>query len=402
MTLRLGHPAEAASDIPTTASWRTFTLVAVALVIGQGSLSLVAAALSLYLSDLGVSTARIGVEVSASNVVAIGCTLLVGPVINRLGPHRLLRAGMACYLVAAVGLLLLPGEVAAVAFRAVQGLGSALVMPSALTMAPRIVPLKPGTALGLIGSLNNLALAITPPLGLWLYEQGGAQSLFLPSAICAVFGLAVGFLVPGLPRTVAPARGFGYDRRWTAVLVGNALFLAYFGGIVAYLPLALAHPGAPNAGLFFTADAIGVLILRTPSGILVDRYGPRVVQVLGILVTLAGIGALALAPSVFTLIASGIATGIGAGLFIAGVLVTLAKRSGDHNRGTAMALSAASLNIGLLVGSALSGPLYGPAGFGAVLLLGTVTTLAALPLALVDREREVEVEVGSVADPARR
>src|SRR5215212_9854198 len=114
MALRFGRPGEATSDVPATASWRAFALVAVALVIGQGSLSLVAAALPLYLSNLGVATARIGIEVSASNFVAIGCTLLVGPVINRLGPHRLLRAGMGCYLVAAIGMLVVSGEVAAV------------------------------------------------------------------------------------------------------------------------------------------------------------------------------------------------------------------------------------------------------------------------------------------------
>jgi DHA1 family bicyclomycin/chloramphenicol resistance-like MFS transporter len=387
-----GPPGEAMATPVSTASWQAFALVATALMIGQGSLSLVAAPLPLYLARLGVGTTRIGTEVSASNLVAVACTLLVGPVINRLGPHRLMRTGMGFYLVAALGLLLLPSELAVVACRALQGCGSALVMPSALTMAPRIVPLRAGTALGAIGSLNNLAMAICPPVGLWLYERGGAGGLFLPAAICAAFGLAFGFLIPKLPRTATPVRGFGYDRNWTAVLVGNTLFLAYFGGIAAYLALSLAHPGAPNAGLFFTADAIGVALLRTPSGVLVDRYGPRPAQALGVAITLVGLGALAVTTSTLTLILAGVATGVGAGFFIAGVLVTLAKRSGDHNRGTAMAMSAASLNVGLLAGSALSGPLYAAHGFGAVLLLGTVTTLAVLPLILVDREPAPQVQ----------
>src|SRR3954454_11479686 len=115
MALGTDPPGEAVAETVSTASWRAFALVGAALVIGQGSLSLVAAALPLHLAHLGAATARIGTEVSASNFVAVICTLLVGPVINRLGPHRLMRAGMGCYLVAAIGLLVLPSEAAIVA-----------------------------------------------------------------------------------------------------------------------------------------------------------------------------------------------------------------------------------------------------------------------------------------------
>jgi MFS family permease len=377
--------AVAAGAPASEATWRSFAIVATSLVIGQGSLSLVSAALPLHLSGLGVPDARIGAEVGVANLVGLVCTLLVGPLINRAGPHRLMRAGMACYLVAAVGLLLLPGEVLVVASRALQGVGTALVMPSALTMAPRVVPLKPGAALGVIGSLNNVSLVIAPPLGLWLYSQGGGARLFGSAVACAAVGLLFALLLPALAPSAAPARGFGYERRWTPTLAANTLLLVYFGGILAYLPLALAYPGAPNAGLYFAADALGVMILRTPSGALVDRYGARPAMVLGVVITLAGLGALALPPSTATLIAGGIITGLGAGLFIAGVLVTLAKRSGDHNRGTAMALSAASLNLGLLAGSTLSGLLYGASGFGAVLLFGAATTIATLPFIARDK-----------------
>jgi predicted MFS family arabinose efflux permease len=109
------------------------------------------------------------------------------------------------------------------------------------------------------------------------------------------------------------------------------------------------------------------------------------VQVAGVFLTLAGLGALALPPSLPTLVAAGAGTGLGAGLFVSALLVTLTRRSGDHNRGTAMALSSASLNIGMFTSAALSGPLYGAVGFGAVLLFGAATTLAALPCVIADR-----------------
>jgi MFS family permease len=295
--------------------------------------------------------------------------------------------GVVCYLLAALGMLLVPAEGIVAVCRALQGLGLALVYPSLLTMAPRLVPLGPGAALGLTASFNTVAMAVAPPIGLWLYGQGGAPALFGPAAACAAAGLGVVFALPTVPRPAAPARGLGYDRRWTASLLANAFCGAYFGGVVAYLPLALARVGGPNAGIFFTADALSVLLLRTPTGALVDRSGPRILQLAGVIVTLAGLGALSLPPSLPTLVAAGACTGGGAGLFISALLVTLTKRSGDHNRGTAMALSSASLNVGMFACAALSGLVYGAGGFGAVLLLGAATTVAAFPCVLADRAR---------------
>jgi MFS family permease len=382
-------PPETASGgeaILASASWGRFAAVAVALLFGQGSFYLMAAALPLYLRHLGAATARIGAEVGVSSLVATAGTLLIGPFINRWGPKRLLLAGMLCYLGAALGLLVLPTESAATACRALQGVGTALMVPSALTMAPGLVPLRQGAALGVVGALNSVALAIYPPIGLALYGWGGAPALFVPAVACALAGAALGILLPATPRAKSVARGFGYDGRWTALLLANLLNVAYFGGIVAYLPIVLARAGSLNAGIFFTADALGVLLLRIPTGALVDRYGPRPAEIVGTVLTLAGIWALFLPPSLPALVAAGVGTGIGAGLFVSAVLVALARRSGAHNRGTAMALVSASANIGIFAGSAGSGLLFGPGGFSAVLLFGALTTVASLPLVALDRD----------------
>jgi MFS family permease len=366
-------------------SWRGVAAVGMLLVVAQAGVYLIPSALPLYLRHLGAAPAHIGVEVGASNLAVVAFTLLAGPLINRWGPSRLMFGGVVCYLLAALGMLLIPAEGSVAACRALQGLGLALIYPSLLTMAPRLVPLGPGAALGLVASFNTVAMAAAPPIGLWLYGLGGAPALFGPAAACAAVGLGVAFALPTTPRPATAARGLGYDRHWTALLLASAFCGAYFGGVLAYLPLALARVHGPNAGIFFTADALSVLLLRAPSGALVDRSGPRIVQLSGVLLTLAGLGALALPASLPTLVAAGAGTGIGAGLFISALLVTLARRSGDHNRGTAMALSGASLNVGMFACAALSGLLYGSAGFGAVLLFGAATTLAALPFVLADR-----------------
>jgi MFS family permease len=383
------------SSVPT--AWLTFAAAGATLLLAQSSLFLLTAALPLYLRHVGAATARIGLEAGISGLAATICTPVAGPLIDRWGSRRLLLTGAASYLVATLGLLALSGEVPATACRALQGMGAALVLPSALTLAPQFAPSRRGTAIAAMGSLNTVALAIGPPLGLWLYAWRGAPALFWPAAGCAFASLVSGCVLPRAPRTAATRVLLSFDRRWSAPLLANVLTSAYFGGIVAYLPLVLARAGGPNAGIFFTADAVGVLLLRVPSGALVDRFGPRLPEVLGIALTLGGIRALFLPLAVPVLVAAGAATGIGAGLFITAVLVVVANHSDERNRGTAMALASASSSAGIFAGGAVSGLLIGPGGFGAVLLFGAASALAGLPVVLYTRRTPAT----SQADPAR-
>ncbi|HEX6507044.1 MAG TPA: MFS transporter, partial [Chloroflexota bacterium] len=280
------------------------------------------------------------------------------------------------------GMLLLDHELPVAALRTLQGIGTAVILPTSMTLSARLAPARQATALGAMGALNSLALAVGPPIGLALYATHGAIGLFLPALAASVLGLMAVARVPRVGATHEQVSGFGYDRRWTALIAANGLAAVYFGGIIAYLPLYLRHLNGPNAGIFFTADALGVLLLRIPTGLLVDRRGALLPKILGLAITLPGIAALALPPSIFALALSGAMTGIGAGLFITGVYADLAARSTDANRGTALSLSSASFGGAIFVGGAISGLLIGPGGFGAVLIFGAVTCLAALPLAL--------------------
>lgn len=378
--------ADEVSSRPTSrASWQAFVLVGVTLAVTQLAFYLTTAALPLYFRDIGAAQDRIGLEVGLGNLAGVVVTLLLGPAINRYGAERFFRLGAVCYVVSAAGMLLVPHEAAVTGFRVVQGFGLAMIGPSSFVLGARFLPDRPGTSIGVLGSLSSLALAAGPPIGLLLYVGHGAAWLFLPSIGIGFLGLAATALLPPVPARNEEARGFGFDRQWLPALISNFLAGVYFGGILAYLPLYLRAVHGPNAGIFFTADAIGVLLLRVPTGILADRYGSLVPRILGIVVTVPGIGALALPPSLWALAVAGACTGIGAGLFITGVLSDLFRHSTAANQGTAAALGNGSFSASIFTGSALSGVLIGPGGFGAVLLFGAITCAAALPLVLWKR-----------------
>ena len=160
--------SQAATESATDSDWRTFTLVGVALAVTQLAYYLTAAALPLYLRDLGAAPSRIGFEVGLGSIAGLALTFLIGPALNRYAADVFLRLGGLVYLVAATGMLVLRHEFSVALFRALQGMGTTILVPSAYTLGARLIPRRRGAALGIMGSVNNLALAIGPLIGLAL------------------------------------------------------------------------------------------------------------------------------------------------------------------------------------------------------------------------------------------
>ncbi|GAC1445433.1 MAG: MFS transporter [Chloroflexota bacterium] len=380
--------------------WRTFTLVGLILGITQLGFFLTAAALPLYLHDHGAPQNRVGLDVGAGNISSVVALLLLGPLMDRFGPRRFLQLGGIVYIMSSVGMLIFPHEIPITGFRVLQGVG-AVTIPSAMAIGIRMLSSRPGTALGSLGMVISLSLAIGPPVGLALYSSGGSVPLFVGAGSAGAIGLFLTLFVRDVAGKEQPRTGFAFRRAWIPSYALSILSNMYFGGIVAYLPLHLRGMHGPNAGIFFTADALGVLLLRIPTGILADRYGTLLPKLAGVIITLPGIAVLAMHPSISTLVISGAATGIGAGLFVTGILADLGRLSTEANRGTALSLGTASFSSATFVGSAISGLLITWRGFGAILVFGLATTVLALPF-VVTRDltphipkREAEIALDS-------
>jgi MFS family permease len=372
-------PPDTASDAQ---AYRSFFLVGLVLAITQLSFYLMAAALPLYLRDIGAAQSRIGLEVNLGSLFALALVFAGGPAINRYGSGVFLRLSALVFVLVSLGMFAFPQEAVVTAFRAFQGAGAALTLPSAYTLGTMLIAHRPATAISILGAVNNVALAVGPPIGLALYADFGAGGLFLPAAAAAVLGLVSTLLLPEQKIHRHTDAGFGFERRWLPVLTASTLFMIFWGGIVAYLPLFLRDVHGPNAGIFFTADAIGVLVLRIPTGILTDRHGSYLPKLVGLLVTFPGIAVLAIHPSVLTLIASGACSGVGAGFFLTGIMADLSWMSTQANRGTAMSLGGGTFNAGIFIGGVVSGFLIGPGGFNSILIFSLITSVAALPFSL--------------------
>jgi MFS family permease len=373
------------------------------------------ASMPLALARAGRSDPEIGFIVGVAALVQIAAALVGGALIDRWGGLRLFALGGLAYLAASL-LLLLPGvdpagsTVPFVVARLLQGVGIGMALPAGLSVIPRLVaPLRQGVALAIAGAAHNLTLVVLPPLSIVVLDLYGLDGVAL-----LVAGLVLGALVMTIVRpvrqlpavtpegTVARRRlGFAYRASWAAPLGIMVLFVAHWGVVTAYLPQRAEAAGA-NIGLFFASDGLFVLLARVPAGWLADRTAALRPVLAGIGLTALGVLLLLPDPTTPLLVVAGALTGVGAALIVTPLLVELARRSSDADRGSAFALFAASFALAIAIGSIGAAPLIERAGFEVTLLVMVGALGLSAIVAVADRGLSVRTLAAAPGEAERR
>jgi EmrB/QacA subfamily drug resistance transporter len=333
--------------------------------------------------DLGASLSTLEWTVNAYTLAYAAGIITAAALGDRFGRRRVFATGMALFSAASAACALAPTVELLIAFRVMQGIGAAIVMPLSLTiLTAAFSPERRGAIIGLWGGIGGLAVAGGPLVGgaitqgldwhwiFWVNVPIGLVASVLSAVfLTESFGPATRLDLPAVGLVSSGALGVvwglvragdvGWGNMQTLVSLGLGLLLLL--GFVAWehwaaqpmLPLRLFRSrtfAAANAtgflmvaalfgaafltaqyfqtGLGFSPLGTGVRILpwtATPmfvapaAGILSDRIGRRPVMVAGML--LQGVGL-----AWFALVAT---TGVGYGrlvlpLLVAGIGVSMA------------------------------------------------------------------------------
>lgn len=351
----------------------------------------VAVALPAVQRELQVGVDGLTWVVNAYTLAVASLTLLAGRLADRTGARRTFLLGLAVFLLGSLAAGLADTAALLIAARVVQGIGAALVAPSALALiALTFPPRQRGVAIGIWSGVSAAALGTGPLFGAVISDWLGWQWIFLLNVpLGAATWLIARLLLP--PSRRAGSRG-GFDLPG-AVLSGVAL-AALVMGLSSRENATWAAPGilfAVSAG----AAALFVAHERRAPDPLVDvrlfRDGPvagaNLVSVLSTAVmcslffflalylqTVAGLSALAAGATLLPLTLSTVVIAPVAGRLtdlVGGRILVV---------GGMLVLAAALLGLGTLgigPGGAAPGLWLGLAGVG-IGLARTPTTTAAL------------------------
>lgn len=226
--------------------WLSLALLCVAHLLGVVDVSIVNVALPSVGEDLGFSAEGLQWVINAYILVFGGFLLLGGRVADLLGRRRVFMGGLVIFSIASLACGLAPSAWILIAARAVQGLGGAILVPSALSIvATTFEGAERNRALGIFGAVGGLGFTVGVLLGGFITGSLGWEWVFF---VNVPVGLVAAILAPFL---IPESRGEPGQRSFD---LAGALTVTAGLAILVY-----AVAGAGEAGL--SAGTLGLLAL---------------------------------------------------------------------------------------------------------------------------------------------
>jgi MFS family permease len=248
---------------------------------------------------------------------------------------------------------------------------------------PGIASLDLGGAALFAASLAALLLALKRT-----QEDGWASSPVLALGAFSIVAFAIFRRHEMLHATpLLPLSLFG--KRAFTLGIGGAVLLYNVTFMLSYLlPFQLQYGaglGPARAGVFMTAQPAMMALVAPISGVLADRWGPRLPSAAGMLAIAGGLAGLASTGAVpgTPLVLSLALVGAGAGLYVAPNSALIMGAAPRERQGTAGAMAATARNLGMTFGIAIATSLQHALGFrGCVRVAAALAALGALLAAL--------------------
>ncbi len=265
-TGRLANRSDRVGDADAIHARRWWTLAVLCfslLVIGMDN-TILNVALPTIQRDLGATASQLQWIVDAYTIVYASILLTTGALGDRFGRKGILTLGLVVFGAASVACAFSTSAGELIAFRALAGIGGAMIMPATLSILTNVFPAEErGRAIGIWAGVSGIGIVVGPVVGGWLlahYFWGSVFFVNVPVVIIALIGshlfvptskdpaaprldplgtvlgsAGLGALLYGVIE--APAQGWGDP----AVLSGFAAGLALLAAFIAW-ELHCTHP----------------------------------------------------------------------------------------------------------------------------------------------------------------
>jgi MFS family permease len=367
---------------------RPFVLICLATFFFYLSFYLILPVMPLYVASLDGTPVQLGLIIGLFSAVAMLTRPPAGWIIDTRGSRQVLVAGMAIFLLASLGYVLIRSVDGILTLRLFHGLGMGLFPTAATVVVAELAPLaRRGEAMGWFGVATSAGLILGPVLGPALAGGIGYPSLFLLAAAVAAMGCLCLLLTPRPPRPASRVRGLPtfrdlYSRE--ALLPSAVLLCLYipYGIMVAFIPVIAVGRGLSNPGLFYAVFALAVLLVRAQAGRLSDRYSRSAVILPGMILACVAYLVLGLTSGVLGVLVGGALYGLALGSAQPALMALAADRVRPPERGKAMGTFYFAWELGITTGSTGAGLLLSLMDFPVMLLIGSAVPLIGAALAL--------------------
>ena len=341
---------------------RDFVLLTTALFLISTAFYFLLPTLPIYVvEELGASNREVGLIVAVYTLAALMIRPFAGIALDLWGRRIILIISSLFFAIVFLGYPWMTLIVSLLMLRFLHGLNWGISTSAVFTLVVDIVPQKKrGRGLGYAGLAFNMAMAIGPVIGLLLMGEGRYDALFYGALALAVLGSGVFFLVRYPAFEKSETLKFSWKgliaKRSVPVTMNVLLVMLTFGGVITFLTLYAEELDlSAFTGLYFTIMAVGMGLARVFGGQIFDRFGPRIIVLAGIVHAAAGFVLLSMMPYCSCFIASSFFIGAGLGILIPSFQSMANNMVNKERRGVANSTFLTGLDLGIGLGSILSG-----------------------------------------------
>ena len=322
-----------------------------------------------FSGSIGASAALMGLVGGMMNLVSLFCRPLAGNLADRISKYKLSFIGAVFMTLACVGYIFAPNEAVVVIARIINGFGFACCSVCMATWMSDMLPKdKIGSGMGFYGTMNALAMAVAPAIGVSAYQTFGYRASFVIALVFSVAIIAVIQFIgdKGEPEK-EPVSTDEEQKRIELIdvkVIPIALIIMLFAipycatqsFLVTYTETRGLHI---FVSLFFPAYAVVLIVLRLSLRNLFDKLPFQVFLLAGIVSELMAILLLTLTNNnVIMILASCFLAG-GYGVMSSVCQSTAILLAGKGKRGLANSTYYIGLDLGMTLGPFIGGILYG-------------------------------------------
>lgn len=344
--------------------------------------------LPLFVKELDGSDQMIGLIVGIFTFSALLLRPMAGHMLETKGRKFVYLLGLSIFVISVGSYAFIASIWLLIIMRVVQGVGWGYSTTATGTIATDLIPPKRrGEGLGYFGLSGNIALAFGPSLGLALYGKISFTWLFIIAASLGLVAFILSNFITYKPVKQTDDKREATKRKWdifekSAIKPSVLLFFITltFGGIATFLPVYTEQENIGGIEIYFLLYALFLLISRSFSGRLYDRYGHIVVFLPGTLMIFIAMLLLMWLPNAMALFVAASLYGLGFGSIQPALQAWAVNNAAKERKGMATATYYSFFDLGIGIGALVFGQIASLSGYSEIYLTSAVSVSIAMLL----------------------
>lgn len=337
--------------------------------------------------------AMIGTVISCYTLATLVVRPFSGYMMDTFKRKPLYLLALSLFTAVFVGYLFAAAITLLIIVRILHGLAFGLTSVGGNTLVIDVVPSEHrGEGIGYFGVANNIAMAVGPMTGLFVYEHFSFNAIFMGCMACSLLAVLFASQIKHRVRPPVKRPPISLDRfiLLKGLLAGVSFMLLAFayGQISNYIALYAKEMGLSiSSGLFFTVYAVGLITSRLFAGKMVDKGKVTQTITLGlgiVVLALFGLGMchhfnrLGSDYTAVAFLAVALVCGLGFGAAFPAFNALFINLGTNAQRGTATSTYLTTWDLGLGIGIFSGGMLSEHFSFSAAYLVADAVVLVSL------------------------